>query len=80
MCVEGIEENCRKYYFLSFILNNCSYRQFLIYFICIEQMIFKKSIDPSYDEQEDTFFSVFHTQVPPEEYENRIQNVSQGKF
>lgn len=43
-------------------------------------MIFKKSIDPSYDEQEDTFFSVFHTQVPPEEYENRIQNVSQGKF
>ncbi|XP_027425182.1 fibrous sheath-interacting protein 1 isoform X3 [Zalophus californianus] len=34
-------------------------------------------VDPSRYEHEDTFFSVFHTQVPPEEYENRIQNVNQ---
>nr|XP_031309183.1 fibrous sheath-interacting protein 1 isoform X3 [Camelus dromedarius] len=34
-------------------------------------------VDPSCYEHEDTFFPVFHTQVPPEEYENRIQNVSQ---
>ncbi|XP_045058016.1 fibrous sheath-interacting protein 1 isoform X2 [Desmodus rotundus] len=33
--------------------------------------------DPSRYEHEDTFFSVFHTQVPPEEYENHIQTVSQ---
>ncbi|XP_045672101.1 fibrous sheath-interacting protein 1 isoform X4 [Ursus americanus] len=33
--------------------------------------------DPSRYEHEDTFFSVFHTQVPPEEYENRIQNANQ---
>nr|XP_045012857.1 fibrous sheath-interacting protein 1 isoform X2 [Jaculus jaculus] len=26
-------------------------------------------------EDEDTFFSVFHTQVPPEDYENHMQNV-----
>ncbi|XP_059039391.1 fibrous sheath-interacting protein 1-like [Mustela lutreola] len=28
-------------------------------------------------EHEDTFFSVFHTQLPPEEYENCIQKVNQ---
>ncbi|KAF3830383.1 hypothetical protein GH733_004202, partial [Mirounga leonina] len=28
--------------------------------------------DPSRYEHEDTFFSVFHTQVPPEEYENHF--------
>ncbi|XP_048074625.1 fibrous sheath-interacting protein 1 isoform X9 [Ursus arctos] len=33
--------------------------------------------DPSRYEHEDTFFPVFHTQVPPEEYENRIQNANQ---
>ncbi|XP_006920567.1 fibrous sheath-interacting protein 1 isoform X2 [Pteropus alecto] len=37
----------------------------------------EETVDPSHCEHEDTFFSVFHTQVPPEEYENRIQNVSQ---
>ena len=40
-------------------------------------MIFK-SLDPSCNKHEDTFFSVFHTQVPPENYENHIQNVKQG--
>lgn len=52
-------------------------QQFLIYFVCIEHMIFK-SVDPSRYEHEDAFFSVFHTQVPPEDYENYIQNVNQG--
>ncbi|XP_027975381.1 fibrous sheath-interacting protein 1 [Eumetopias jubatus] len=37
----------------------------------------EETVDPSRYEHEDTFFSVFHTQVPPEEYENRIQNVNQ---
>lgn len=54
-------------------------QQFLIYFVCIEHMIFK-SVDPSRYEHEDAFFSVFHTQVPPEDYENYIQNVNQGMW
>ncbi|XP_025854229.1 fibrous sheath-interacting protein 1 isoform X1 [Vulpes vulpes] len=33
--------------------------------------------NPTHCELEDTFFSVFHTQVPPEEYENHIQNDNQ---
>ncbi|XP_037690264.1 fibrous sheath-interacting protein 1 isoform X2 [Choloepus didactylus] len=33
--------------------------------------------DPSCYENKDTFFPVFHTQVPPEDYENHIKNVSQ---
>lgn len=37
----------------------------------------EETVDPSHCEHEDTFFSVFHTQIPPEEYENCIQNVSQ---
>ncbi|XP_053521258.1 fibrous sheath-interacting protein 1 isoform X2 [Artibeus jamaicensis] len=37
----------------------------------------EETVDPSHYEHEDTFFSVFHTQVPPEEYENRVQTVSQ---
>ncbi|XP_029808541.1 fibrous sheath-interacting protein 1 isoform X2 [Suricata suricatta] len=37
----------------------------------------EETVDPSCCEHEDTFFSVFHTQVPPEEYENHKQNVSQ---
>ncbi|XP_077620477.1 fibrous sheath-interacting protein 1 isoform X2 [Crocuta crocuta] len=37
----------------------------------------EETADPSCYEHEDTFFSVFHTQVPPEEYENRKQNVNQ---
>ncbi|KAF6130124.1 fibrous sheath interacting protein 1 [Phyllostomus discolor] len=37
----------------------------------------EETVDPSRHEHEDTFFSVFHTQVPPEEYENHIQTVSQ---
>lgn len=41
-------------------------------------MIFKKSIDPSRCKHEDTVVSVFHTQVPPEEYENQMQNANQG--
>ncbi|KAM4828975.1 fibrous sheath-interacting protein 1 [Thomomys bottae] len=32
---------------------------------------------PSHNEDEEHFFSVFHTQVPPEDYENRIQKVNQ---
>uniref|UniRef100_A0A8C3YJY7 Fibrous sheath-interacting protein 1 n=1 Tax=Catagonus wagneri TaxID=51154 RepID=A0A8C3YJY7_9CETA len=35
----------------------------------------EETVDPLY-EREDTFFSVFHTQVPPEDYENHIQNVN----
>lgn len=37
----------------------------------------EETVDPSRYEHENTFFSVFHTQVPPEEYENHIQTVSQ---
>ncbi|XP_048074622.1 fibrous sheath-interacting protein 1 isoform X8 [Ursus arctos] len=37
----------------------------------------EETADPSRYEHEDTFFPVFHTQVPPEEYENRIQNANQ---
>ena len=44
-----------------------------------EQMIFE-SLDSSCNKHEDTFFSVFHTQVPPEDYENHIQNVKQGMW
>ncbi|XP_036779809.2 fibrous sheath-interacting protein 1 isoform X1 [Manis pentadactyla] len=36
-----------------------------------------ESIDPSCCEHEDTFFSVFRTQIPPEEYENHKENVNQ---
>ncbi|XP_060149563.1 fibrous sheath-interacting protein 1 isoform X2 [Globicephala melas] len=36
----------------------------------------EETVDPSCYEHEDTFFSVFHTQVPPEDYENCIQNVN----
>ncbi|KAB0341488.1 hypothetical protein FD754_018414 [Muntiacus muntjak] len=41
-----------------------------------EQMIFE-SLDPSCNKHGDTFFSVFHTQVPPEDYENHMQNIKQ---
>ncbi|KAM7159046.1 fibrous sheath-interacting protein 1 isoform 4-T5 [Molossus nigricans] len=37
----------------------------------------EETVDPSRYEHEDTFFSVFHTQVPPEDYENHIQNDNQ---
>ncbi|KAL2790342.1 fibrous sheath-interacting protein 1 [Daubentonia madagascariensis] len=37
----------------------------------------EETVDPSCYEDEDTFFSVFHTQVPPEEYEKKMQNVNQ---
>ncbi|XP_066133239.1 fibrous sheath-interacting protein 1 isoform X1 [Saccopteryx bilineata] len=37
----------------------------------------EETVNPSCYEHEDTFPSVFHTQLPPEEYENRIQNVNQ---
>ncbi|XP_043775186.1 fibrous sheath-interacting protein 1 [Cervus elaphus] len=37
----------------------------------------EETVDPSCNKHEDTFFSVFHTQVPPEDYENHIQNVKQ---
>ncbi|XP_040082902.1 fibrous sheath-interacting protein 1 isoform X3 [Oryx dammah] len=37
----------------------------------------EETVDPSCNKHEDTFFSVFHTQVPPENYENHIQNVKQ---
>ncbi|XP_020953618.1 fibrous sheath-interacting protein 1 isoform X2 [Sus scrofa] len=37
----------------------------------------EETVDPSRYEHEDAFFSVFHTQVPPEDYENYIQNVNQ---
>ncbi|KAM5338572.1 fibrous sheath-interacting protein 1 [Glossophaga mutica] len=37
----------------------------------------EETVDHSHYEHEGTFFSVFHTQVPPEEYENHIQTVSQ---
>ncbi|EHB10293.1 Fibrous sheath-interacting protein 1 [Heterocephalus glaber] len=36
----------------------------------------EQTVGPSHSEDEDTFFSVFHTQVPPEHYENGMQNVS----
>ncbi|KAM6181704.1 LOW QUALITY PROTEIN: fibrous sheath-interacting protein 1 [Erethizon dorsatum] len=37
----------------------------------------EQTVGPSHSEGEDTFFSVFHTQVPPEHYENGTQNVNQ---
>ncbi|XP_066244621.1 fibrous sheath-interacting protein 1 isoform X2 [Saccopteryx leptura] len=37
----------------------------------------EETVSPSCYEHEDTFPSVFHTQLPPEEYENCIQNVNQ---
>ncbi|KAK2500486.1 hypothetical protein MC885_011421 [Smutsia gigantea] len=37
----------------------------------------EEAVDPSCSEHEDTFFSVFRTQIPPEEYENHIENVNQ---
>uniref|UniRef100_A0A452UAX6 Fibrous sheath-interacting protein 1 n=1 Tax=Ursus maritimus TaxID=29073 RepID=A0A452UAX6_URSMA len=33
----------------------------------------EETADPSRYEHEDTFFPVFHTQVPPEEYENQLK-------
>ncbi|XP_005381262.1 PREDICTED: fibrous sheath-interacting protein 1 isoform X2 [Chinchilla lanigera] len=37
----------------------------------------EQTVGPSRSEDEDTIFSVFHTQVPPEHYENGTQNVNQ---
>ncbi|XP_015413122.1 PREDICTED: fibrous sheath-interacting protein 1 [Myotis davidii] len=37
----------------------------------------EQTVDPSRCKHEDTVFSVFHTQVPPEEYENQMQNANQ---
>ncbi|XP_027631642.1 fibrous sheath-interacting protein 1 [Tupaia chinensis] len=37
----------------------------------------EETVDPSHYEDEDTFFSVFHTQVPPADYERRMQNIKQ---
>ncbi|XP_062946141.1 fibrous sheath-interacting protein 1 [Cynocephalus volans] len=37
----------------------------------------EETFDPSCYEDGDTFFSVFHTQVPPEEYEKCMQNINQ---
>ncbi|XP_058397185.1 fibrous sheath-interacting protein 1 [Diceros bicornis minor] len=38
----------------------------------------EETVDPScYEHEDSVFFSVFHTQVPPEEYENRIQIINQ---
>ncbi|XP_021565975.1 fibrous sheath-interacting protein 1 [Carlito syrichta] len=37
----------------------------------------EETVDPSCYGDEDTFSSVFHTQVPPEEYEKWMQNVNQ---
>ncbi|XP_012504986.1 PREDICTED: fibrous sheath-interacting protein 1 [Propithecus coquereli] len=37
----------------------------------------EETVDPSCYEDEDAFFPVFHTQVPPEEYEKQMQNVNQ---
>ncbi|XP_049753798.1 fibrous sheath-interacting protein 1 isoform X3 [Elephas maximus indicus] len=42
------------------------------------QTIPECSVDPSCYEDEGTFFPVFHTQVPPEEYENHVTYASQG--
>ncbi|KFO32921.1 Fibrous sheath-interacting protein 1 [Fukomys damarensis] len=36
----------------------------------------EQTVGPFHSEDEDTLFSVFHTQVPPEYYENGMQNVS----
>ncbi|XP_048188558.1 fibrous sheath-interacting protein 1 [Perognathus longimembris pacificus] len=38
----------------------------------------EETVGPSHYEDEEHFFSVFHTQVPPEDYENRTQKVNQG--
>ncbi|XP_051678040.1 fibrous sheath-interacting protein 1 isoform X1 [Oryctolagus cuniculus] len=37
----------------------------------------EETVDPSHYEDEGTFFPVFHTQVPPEEYENHMHSVNQ---
>ncbi|KAM5178629.1 fibrous sheath-interacting protein 1 [Callospermophilus lateralis] len=37
----------------------------------------EETVDLSHREDEDTFFPVFHTQISPEEYENRMQNANQ---
>ncbi|XP_074246035.1 fibrous sheath-interacting protein 1 [Saimiri boliviensis] len=37
----------------------------------------EETVGPSH-EDEDNFFSVFHTQIPPEEYEKQMQKVSKG--
>ncbi|XP_063106370.1 fibrous sheath-interacting protein 1 isoform X2 [Cavia porcellus] len=36
----------------------------------------EQTAGPSHSEDEDSFFSVFHTQVPPEHYENGMQDVN----
>lgn len=36
------------------------------------------SVEPC--EFEDKFFSVFHTQIPPENYEKFLQNIKKGMF
>ena len=38
------------------------------------------SVEPSHCEFEDDFFSVFHTQISPENYENCMQNMKTGMF
>ncbi|XP_071070204.1 fibrous sheath-interacting protein 1 isoform X2 [Dasypus novemcinctus] len=37
----------------------------------------EETVDPSRYENEETFYPVFHTQVPPEDYENHIKNANQ---
>ncbi|XP_042543515.1 fibrous sheath-interacting protein 1 [Dipodomys spectabilis] len=38
----------------------------------------EEPVGPSHYEDEEHFFSVFHTQLPPEDYENHMQKVHQG--
>lgn len=38
------------------------------------------SVEPAHCEFEDDFFSVFHTQISPENYENCMQNMKTGMF
>ncbi|XP_052579502.1 fibrous sheath-interacting protein 1 isoform X5 [Peromyscus californicus insignis] len=44
-------------------------------FLCLTSKSAGTAGEPLHCESEDTFFSVFHTQIPPENYENCVQTV-----
>ncbi|XP_021086659.2 fibrous sheath-interacting protein 1 isoform X3 [Mesocricetus auratus] len=44
-------------------------------FLCLTSKSAETAVEPLCCEFEDVFFSVFHTQIPPENYENCMQNI-----
>lgn len=59
--------NCVNHFVL-YRLNKCFFSLFV-------------SGEPLHCEPEDSFFSVFHTQIPPENYENCVvQTIKKGMF